>query len=339
MNRNITLKQVENDFKELKFMEVYHKFLAEQELIYEEKIKLLSVAILFLNSENEYIRKLGYHILVKYSISNDDYELLDDLSRDLINTPIIKVIEKYNLAKNGILKRSINDMLIDSSTNEDNKNCYTYDQIKMIKDFLSNDSSYMLVAPTSFGKSDLIFKYVLANYEEKNICIIVPTKALINQTRIQLYNLFKKEKNKPRIITHQDVVPSSDRRNIYIMTQERLYSVLFENEYDIIFDVLMIDEAHNLFENDERSKLLSKIIIYLKNKNENFIVKYFSPIIRDEKSLTHKYVNESNIKGNIVQPLIKSENIYLIDYNESTSKIYDRYFDEFIPINKYHIFY
>ena len=183
----------------------------------------------------------------------------------------------------------------------------------------------------------MIFKYVLSNYQDKNICIIVPTKALINQTRIQLYNLFKKEKNKPRIITHQDVVPSTDRRNIYIMTQERLYSVLFENEYDIIFDVLMIDEAHNLFENDERSKLLSKIIIYLKNKNENFIVKYFSPIIRDEKSLTHKYVNESNIKGNIVQPLIKSENIYLIDYNESTSKIYDRYFDEFIPLNKYQI--
>ena len=49
---------------------------------------------------------------------------------------------------------------------------------------------------TSFGKSDLIFKYVLANYQEKNICIIVPTKALINQTRIQLYSLFKKEKNK-----------------------------------------------------------------------------------------------------------------------------------------------
>lgn len=330
MNRHITLKQVENDFKELKFMDVYHKFLAEQELTYEEKIKLLSVAILFLNSENEYIKKFGYHILVKYSISTDDYELLDDLSRDLINTPILKVIEKHNLAKNGILKRSINDMLIDSSTNKENQNCYTYDQIKMINDFLSNDSNYMLVAPTSFGKSDLIFKYVLANYQEKNICIIVPTKALINQTRIQLYSLFKKEKNKPKIITHQDVVPSNDRRNIYIMTQERLYSVLFENEYDIVFDVLMIDEAHNLFENDERSKLLSKIIIYLNNKNKNFIVKYFSPIIKDENSLSHKYVIESSIKGNIVQPLIKSENIYLIDFQKNISEIYDRYFDEFI---------
>lgn len=337
MNRNITLKQVKSDFKKFKFIDIYRKFLAEQELTYEEKIKLLSVAILFLNSENEYIKKFGYHILVKYSISNDDYELLDDLSRELINTPILKVIEKHNLVKNGILKRSINDMLIDSSTNRENQNCYTYDQIKMINDFLSYDSNYMLVAPTSFGKSDLIFKYVLDNYQEKNICIIVPTKALINQTRIQLYGLFKKEKNKPKIITHQDVVPSFERRNVYIMTQERLYSVLFENEYDIVFDVLMIDEAHNLFENDERSKLLSKIIIYLNNKNKNFIVKYFSPIIKDENSLAHKYVSESCIKGNIVQPLIKSENIYLIDFQQCITQIYDRYLNEFFSLNKYHI--
>lgn len=132
-------------------------------------------------------------------------------------------------------------------------------------------------------------------------------------------------------------MPSSSRRNIYIMTQERLYSALFENKHDIIFDVLMIDEAHNLFENDDRAKLLSKIIIYLQNKNKNFIVKYFSPIIKSEKNLIHKYISESNISGNIVQPLVKSENIYLIDFKSNTSTIYDRYFDSFIPTYEYQI--
>lgn len=57
-----------------------------------------------------------------------------------------------------------------------------------------NDTNYMLVAPTSFGKSDLIFRYVLKNYEERNICIIAPTKALINQTRIHLRSLFNSKK-------------------------------------------------------------------------------------------------------------------------------------------------
>lgn len=337
MSNNITLKQIKNDFYKLNFIDVYNKFLLGQDLTYDEKIKLLSVGILLLNSENDSINKMGYHILVKHAIRTEDFELLDDLSRELLNTPILKIIQNNNLANNGILKKSINDILIDSSTNKENGNCYTCQQIKMINDFFSNDSNYMLVAPTSFGKSDLIFKYVLSNYREKNICIIVPTKALINQTRIQLYGLFKKEINKPKIITHQDVVPSIDRRNIYIMTQERLYSVLFENEYDINFDVLMIDEAHNLFENDERSKLLSKIIIYLSDKNDKFTVKYFSPIIKNEKSLVHKYVSENNIQGNIVQPLIKSENIFLIDFQKNSSHLYDRYFDEFIPTDKYRI--
>lgn len=334
MNKNITLKQVENDFNESKFMDIYHKFLQNEKLTDEESIKLLSVATLLFNSDNNYTKRLGYHILVKYSIVNSNFELLDDLSRELINTPILKVIQKNNLANNGALKNFMSTMLIESSKNSENGNCYTYDQMKMIKDFLSNDTNYVLVAPTSFGKSDLISRYVLKNYKEKNICIIVPTKALIIQTRIQLQGLFKLKGGNPKIITHQDVAPSVNKRNIYIMTQERLYSMLFENEYNIVFDILMIDEAHNLFENDERAKLLSKIIIYLQDKNSNFKVKYFSPIIKDEKSLIHKYINHCVINGNIVQPLVKSENIYLIDFLNNTSSIYDRYFNEFISIDE-----
>ena len=331
MNDSITLKQIQNVFNEYNFMDVYHNFLKDNELTDEETIKLLSIAILLLNSDNENIKKCGYHILVKYSITNKNYELLDDLSRELLNAPILKVISDYNMANNGEFKKSLDILLFESFKSKENDNYYTLDQLKMINDFFRNDSNYALIAPTSFGKSDLIYEYILKNYEEKNICVIVPTKALINQTRIKLYRQFKPIQNKPKIITHQDVLPSDDRRNIYIMTQERLYSVLFENKHNIVFDVLMVDEAHNLFINDDRSRLLSKIIIYLQNKNSNFKIKYFSPIIKNANNLVHKYINEYEIFENIVEPLIKSENIYLIDFENNTNEIYDRYFNEFIP--------
>lgn len=331
MNDSITLKQIQNVFNEYNFMDVYHNFLKDNELTDEETIKLLSIAILLLNSDNENIKKCGYHILVKYSITNKNYELLDDLSRELLNAPILKVISDYNMANNGEFKKSLDILLFESFKSKENDNYYTLDQLKMINDFFRNDSNYALIAPTSFGKSDLIYEYILKNYEEKNICVIVPTKALINQTRIKLYRQFKPIQNKPKIITHQDVLPSDDRRNIYIMTQERLYSVLFENKHNIVFDVLMVDEAHNLFINDDRSRLLSKIIIYLQNKNSNFKIKYFSPIIKNANNLVHKYINEYEILENIVEPLIKSENIYLIDFENNTNEIYDRYFNEFIP--------
>ena len=331
MNDSITLKQIQNVFNEYNFMDIYHNFLKDNELTDEETIKLLSIAILLLNSDNENIKKCGYHILVKYSITNKNYELLDDLSRELLNAPILKVISDYNMANNGEFKKSLDILLFESFKSKENDNYYTLDQLKMINDFFRNDSNYALIAPTSFGKSDLIYEYILKNYEEKNICVIVPTKALINQTRIKLYRQFKPIQNKPKIITHQDVLPSDDRRNIHIMTQERLYSVLFENKHNIVFDVLMVDEAHNLFINDDRSRLLSKIIIYLQNKNSNFKIKYFSPIIKNANNLVHKYINEYEIFENIVEPLIKSENIYLIDFENNTNEIYDRYFNEFIP--------
>lgn len=77
MNNNITLKQLKNDFNKSKFMDIYHSFLQNKDLSNKETIKLLSVAILLLNSDNEYTKRLGYHILVKYSISNNNFELLD----------------------------------------------------------------------------------------------------------------------------------------------------------------------------------------------------------------------------------------------------------------------
>ncbi len=333
MSNNLTLKQIKKDFNNSGFIDIYNMFLKDEELDDGQYIKLLSIAILLLNSDNEYTKRLGYHILVKYSICKKDFTLLDDISRELFNTPILKVIQQNELSNNGVLKYVINSLLIESSTSADDKNCcYSYEQLEMIKEFMKRDSNYMLVAPTSFGKSDLIFKYVFHNYQKKNICIIVPTKALINQTRIQLYNLFKNSKIRPKIITHQDVIPSVDRRNIYIMTQERLYSVLFENNHNIVFDILMVDEAHNLFINDDRARLLSKIIIYLQNRNKEFAVKFFSPIIKDKDSLIHKYISDCEIKGQIVQPLIKSENIYLADFCDKKFQIYDRYFDTFLTL-------
>ena len=197
MNDSITLKQIQNVFNEYNFMDIYHNFLKDNELTDEETIKLLSIAILLLNSDNENIKKCGYHILVKYSITNKNYELLDDLSRELLNAPILKVISDYNMANNGEFKESLDILLFESFKSKENDNYYTLDQLKMINDFFRNDSNYALIAPTSFGKSDLIYEYILKNYEEKNICVIVPTKALINQTRIKLYRQFKSIQNKP----------------------------------------------------------------------------------------------------------------------------------------------
>lgn len=74
----------------------------------------------------------------------------------------------------------------------------------------------VLSAPTSFGKS-LIVDALIASNKYENICVIVPTIALIDETRRRLSVQFG---GSYKLITHPG--QSLARRNIYVMTQERV---------------------------------------------------------------------------------------------------------------------
>lgn len=91
-------------------------------------------------------------------------------------------------------------------------------------------------APTSFGKS-LIIDALIASGKFKNIVIIVPTIALIDETRRRLSLRFK---DQFKIITHQ----SQDclQQNIFILTQER---ALDREDYPPV-DLFILDEFYKL---------------------------------------------------------------------------------------------
>jgi reverse gyrase len=59
----------------------------------------------------------------------------------------------------------------------------TYEQHQVFKEVLSSSKQQLsFIAPTSYGKSELIFKHLANNDESDFAAIIVPTKALIDQT-------------------------------------------------------------------------------------------------------------------------------------------------------------
>ena len=103
-----------------------------------------------------------------------------------------------------------------------------------------------LSAPTSFGKS-LVIDAMIASGKYANIVIVVPTLALIDETRRRLTERFR---NEYKIITH----PSQERagKNLYVLTQER---VLERDDWAGI-DFFVIDEFYKLApqrEDGERS--------------------------------------------------------------------------------------
>lgn len=304
----------------------------------EQLIKLLSIAALLIQREELEYQKLAYYIILKYSILTSDYSPLYEISYKLFNIPVIELLDKINnIESEESFLEDIYEIVKENFKEEDIY--YTGKQKKLKYDFFKEDIETTVVAPTSFGKTELIKEYVLNNYETKNICIVLPSKAMINQLRLDVLEMFKNNENKPKIITHYDINIRNDKRNVFIFTQERLFKFLYDRRNIIDFDTLLIDEAHNLFEKDSRNKLLARIIILLKNKNSNLVIKYFSPVIEDYRNINFKYLKDNyNIdKPLVVKPVIKIEEIDYISFMDKEKRIYDQFFNQFIPTEKTYI--
>jgi DEAD/DEAH box helicase/Helicase conserved C-terminal domain len=131
---------------------------------------------------------------------------------------------------------------------------------------LLKGSSVVLSAPTSFGKS-LITDAVIASKKFRDVLIVVPTIALIDETRRRLSQRFGKEY---KIITHAS--QEFAERNIFVLTQERVF------ERDVIdkAEFVVIDEFYKLSPNrddDERCARLNEVFYrVLKSKKQFYLL-------------------------------------------------------------------
>ena len=122
--------------------------------------------------------------------------------------------------------------------------------------------SVVLSAPTSFGKS-LIIDAIVATKRFNNIVVVVPTLALIDETRRRLAQ-FRREYS---IITQTSQRPGD--RNVFVMTQER---VLDSAQIEKV-DFFVIDEFYKLSPSDsqdERSALLNQVFYILSKRCKHF---------------------------------------------------------------------
>ncbi|MFD0706802.1 DEAD/DEAH box helicase [Photorhabdus akhurstii] len=136
---------------------------------------------------------------------------------------------------------------------------------------IKSGKSVVLSAPTSFGKS-LIIDALIKNGDFGNIVIVVPTIALIDETRRRLV----KFKGKYKILTHS--LQSRAENNIYILTQER---VLEEGFIDKV-DFFIIDEFYKLSlwaEDKNRCALLNEVFYKLYKMCKHFYM--LGPNIQD----------------------------------------------------------
>jgi hypothetical protein len=128
---------------------------------------------------------------------------------------------------------------------------------------IMDGESVVLSAPTSFGKS-LIIDALIASDKFENIAIIVPTIALIDETRRRLASQFS---DHFKIITHPGQELSD--RNVLVMTQERILDI----ESLPPLGLFIIDEFYKLdpgTSDADRANLLNQAFYRLKRTGAQF---------------------------------------------------------------------
>lgn len=270
-----------------------HLLFAKEKLTTEDAEYLFSVAIVFIEEfENEnkrrYFIEFAYAIIVRTCLKLGDYRALFDFSINFGFYPVARKIFQDKLINEVSFQDILSNIRLDEFNLNDRIN--TLEQYKTTQKILeSHEKNFAFVAPTSFGKSEIIYQHILKNTEVNNIGIIVPTKALIDQ----VYREIKKIEglNRKIIIHDQNYDSENDSRVLAIITQERGLRLLEQN---MIFDSLYIDEAHELFSFDFRNKLanrsvlLTRLIRISRELNSEISVYYFSPIIQNVNSLQLK---------------------------------------------------
>lgn len=140
---------------------------------------------------------------------------------------------------------------------------YLHREQKKLSKYLMSGKNVIASAPTSFGKS-LLIEELVASQNYRNIVIIQPTLALLDETRIKL----KKYNAAYKIIVRTSQPPTDEKGNLFLLTAERVM------EYELLphIDLLVIDEFYKLSLKrvDERADTLNnaflKIVGKLKSK-------------------------------------------------------------------------
>ncbi|HFU3803138.1 TPA: DNA helicase, partial [Streptococcus suis] len=144
---------------------------------------LFSVAIVFIEefekeNKRRYYIEFAYAIIVRTCLKLEDYRALFDFSINFGFYPVARKIFQDKLINEVTFQDILSNIRLDEFNLNDRIN--TLEQYKTTQKILeSHEKNFAFIAPTSFGKSEIIYQHILNNSEVNNIGIIVPTKALI----------------------------------------------------------------------------------------------------------------------------------------------------------------
>ncbi|MDP3145984.1 MAG: DEAD/DEAH box helicase [Bacteroidota bacterium] len=236
-------------------MEIINDVELAQKLTLDQSFKYAKLCSSLLRTQDNIARKLIINILNNWhKIPESTFDIWTDLIESAGFYPYLQKNKEFQKLDNlpGQIRKELH-----LSKNLPSKYLHE-EQLELLK-LLNSDKNVIVSAPTSFGKS-LLIEEAVASKQYKNIVIIQPTLALLDETRRKLV----KYKDSYKIIVRTSQEPSNEKGNVFLFTAERV------NEYQFFqkIDFLVIDEFYKLSGNrdDERSSPLNTAFHYALTK-------------------------------------------------------------------------
>jgi len=309
------------------FRELIRKLsIAPHSLDDNENAYLLTCAILFIKHYQKDARftsypEFAYWIILKYGLATRDFKPLYDLSTDFGYYPIVNAIQQDGLVKMEKVSDILLNIELDRFKSEKEGYIETLHQFATKQRiFEEEEDEISYVAPTSYGKSSIIVDCIRKFGEQTpKVVIVVPTKSLLMQT----YRMIRGANLDRKVIIHDEMYERNSSF-IAVFTQERALRLLTKQR-DLFFDLVFVDEAHNMFEGDSRSILLSRLIRRNKSRNSAQRIVYLSPLIENSNNL--KILSEQEIKEFKIPFTIKEPDIFELGHSGAVT-FYNRFINE-----------
>lgn len=303
----------------------------------KEFIDLLRFADILSHSKTDEAKNKSYKVL---SLLVDDYSK-DQTFKFFANSILVKLgnfpaLKFLDSTIGNDLDKFPTEVLFEKAVKEvfqhipNSEYTFTDSQYEIFEQ-LKNNNHFSFSGPTSIGKSFIIKAFIrhliIEHNANDNIIILVPTRALINQTVLYLKEEFKDAKNY-RVLSHP-LVPlfyqKEKSRYIFVFTPERLLAYLADSSNPKI-DYLFVDEAQKIVsEKDSRSPLYYFSILQAERKSIKLF--FASPNIPNPEIFLQLFEKSTDEKISVKNSPV-SQNRYFLDLVDKKCVMLSEYGDD-----------
>jgi hypothetical protein len=268
-------------------IETLHRKPANVPIAPSDLAKLLYCAEVFVQTDDESLHKQAQEIAIHTLLVSNHGDGVSPRERalslltELGNFPGLNYVER-NLTEStpsllALINRRVSEMLNTVTFGDETLALTAYQ--KRVWNSLHKTRASFISAPTSAGKSFLVVEHLCRLAEKPGRFVaayVTPTRALLSEVHQKIQARIK---GRPGM--RVSAIPTLEEEQtyptqIFVLTQERLSTLLSAGASDLVFDLLVVDEAQNIAD-DSRGMILQDCLEQIAERSNKTQVILLAP--------------------------------------------------------------